>query len=662
MNQLSLCHVLCELAAKADELEKIEDLLGMLQHTFVTVFGMTKRTEEDDEDDHATRRVVEEKEKKTAASLESTEEAKMAVVEAVRLFHDTAVRRHAAFLHDASYQPHAALFIHELLKSLSGNSQKWYRQLQLESLKACMSILRVIGVPNVRLCVPGVVSAAVRYIHRAHLGKNTSAVRRSTISMLQQCLAIALQGTAQARESQWLAECVAHLGTTMRKVLDPAFLCEGYVDHETATDLMALVTFLLTAEAVREDGAAPLHQELLIAYAVLDSLILLQTLDTPVPPLRGGLGQLPSGCVVEAVSHVMFRDAVLELQKVSLLHVATFLLRCAALRHVLINAEDGVEVVLGIVRKCVRLVAREVAPEDLYAHRAPRRFPSGVVDQFLECLAHALAGLSSQEASAAEDDMSAGEAITNALMDQWETVLNDWDLYHLHPAAIYVLSRLVTWQFKPLPVWWGAAADGSVVYPSPGDFLSSGAFEQLWGVVAAPHLWHITADEDLCNNQQIHHRQVIAATVLRFLSIAAQDVLAPCVARGDQHSFDRYCTLVLYLVMEKAATTSIVHAAATDCLRSICEASGVPDVLHFYLGVGHVIVDEASRAIEVESLRPAAASVLRGAVQLPGDPLRASGRRRECGGAGHGAPALRVPPRSSCPSCGSACPWRRCGG
>lgn len=614
MSLLSLCTVLVQLTAHVDEITQVGDLLTMLEQCFISAFKGQDTLQLKDPADADSR-----SRPSPVASLESSEEAKLLAVKAVCQFHQKGAARHFSFFHDPAYHTHAALFIHELLNSLSGNSQRWFRQLQLDCLEACLAVLYGVGRTTVRLCVPGIVSGTARYISRAHLGKDSTTVRLRAIEVLRVSLEIAFSRETEqdpTKEASWIREAVPHLSNVMERILNPATLSRNGYDVATTSSLLRLVVELWTSPGMSEYRDSVLAQQLAVAYMVVANLQHMQRLEEEagVPVTATVPDEYLSG---PAARRALY-DSFNRLRGVELLHVATTSARFPALQSTLITTDgDGVAVFLSVMRKCLRLVGTEMTPEDLYTSRAPRRYPAGVVDEFLESVAHALA-----KAPADSNAPFAGEELTNAFIDECDGVLQNWDLYMLHPPTIYVLTRVILYQFAPPPLKPQTdenSEDGDDVgrFPSPKDFMTSGAFEQLWSVAAPPHLWNITEDEELCNTQQIHHRQVIAATLLRFLSLAASTLMADCVERGGvlgQHCFERFSTLTLYLVMEKAAAPGIVHEAAMHCLSVLSSVWDRTDPLEYFLHEASVVVDEASRAVKVESLREAGVSVLRGAI------------------------------------------------
>lgn len=573
------------LAAHADEIAQPDQLLVLLQQAVITVF---KEAPADD--------------------IVSGEEAKVTLAKAVGLFHAKGAQKHAAVFQHPDYHQHAALFIHELLNSLSGNSQKWFRELQLESLAACHAILRTIGWRTTRLCTPGIVSATVRYIERARRGKDASAVLLSAVDLLRLALVSALSTTEDAA---WLETAMVHLSETMRHLLNPKTVTENGSETAVVRYLSVLLGDLLVSPAVQAHQSCNFVHEAMVAYAVVDNLRHLQDLSGAAS--SDAMPTLTNETFASADGAEALCDAMQRLRGVELLHVCTFVLRHPQTRGLLVAHGESAALLFGtIMSKCTRLVGTEM-PEDIYTCRAVRRFPSGVVDEFLETLAHALAELPVGLAAANEE--TAGEFLTNVLIDSSDALLQDWDMYLLHPATIYVISRVVVWQFKPVPIYLGRffLREG-VVLPEPADLTATGAFEQLWSVVATPHLWDITMDEDLCNYQQIKHRQTVAATILRVLALTASDVMHYAVVAGQRTALVRFTTLTLYLVMEKAAAAGIVREAAMNCVEAYTAASACEDALNYFLGASSCLVDDASRAVKVEHLRQAAASVLRGAV------------------------------------------------
>jgi hypothetical protein len=675
-----LSSVLIPLTEKAGEVSQIQDLLGMLEHCFIDAFKMSlpPDTKSDDPDTEAVTAFS------PSSSIDAGEEAKLLAVRAVTNFHRNGATRHRAFFERRDYHPHAALFLLELLKSLSGNSQQWFRQLQLDSLEACLAIVEVIGEDNVRLCLPGLVSVAVRYVHRSHHGKDSSKVCLTALKLLRTAFALSF---ASAEPATWMQDTVTHLTSALRSVLEPAVLVRGSYGAPVVVALESLVTSLLISPAMADYLSSPLGSLLVVAFTVVANMDHLHHLgddvvgvaDADSPGLRGMhvLHTAKEALQLDAALGSSFgvaavRDALQCLRGVELLHVATSAVRLSALRerffplyasHSLVDATPGASSVaedeaaqaaddettscenvialfLSVVHKCVRIVGTEMGDEALYTHRLPRKFPAGVVDEFLFSLSGALARLpdGSPDAPDSENGTSfaatTGELFTNALLDEYSAILQDWDAYAVHPPVLYVLTRLVLWQFHPSHEAayrahcrgeYGDAHTGiqlngpRCVFPSPSDFMTSGAFEQLWSTVAPPHLWNITENEDLCNNQQIHHRQVVAATLLRFLTLAAEVLSGAPGERREQtqehmDATERLYALTLYLVLEKATAHGIVHESAMRCVEAYSAASNEADAMSFLLRHSFLIVDETARAVREEYLRAAAASVLRGSL------------------------------------------------
>lgn len=662
MNTEALCSVLVSLTEKTSEVERVTDLLGMLQHAFLSAFGVSLSPAS--ELSNSPHRVP---------SLDSGEEAKLLVVKAVRNFHVCGRQAHAAFFRNRDYHPQAALFLLELLKSLSGNSQQWFRQLQMECMDSCLAILETIGEENVRLCAPGVVSATVRYIHRAHHGKDSHKVRVAAMHLLNTCLSLSFETGAP---SSWAEEAVARLTLSLRPLLEPTALVRGGYDISMLTSLHSFTKDLLSSPGMEAYLVSPLASMLVVAYALIDNALHLQQMgklrEPDVELLQSGGGAThekdpivslsvqttsftaPSASFLVTPTAIAFICEALEcLRGVELLHVATTVARHHSLREQIFkyatfsalsssppsssgpfgHLNDGgqesssaLAVLMNVVRKCIRVVGTEMNEEDLFTCRRPRSYPAGVVDEFLMCFARALSELpaGSNNIEVGDVEETFGEHLTNTILDECDAILQDWEVYATHPAVLYVVTRLLLWQFEESTSSLGTSPeterDDGGVYPLASDFITSGAFEQLWSVVAPPHLWNITEDEELCSYQQLRHRQVVAATLLRFLSLTAdalsvKRVRFPSLLSEDSEAIERLFALTLYLVLEKAATSSsVVHEAAMQCLEAYSSASNEGSPVVFLLRHTSLIMDEAARAVRVEYLRPAAANVLRGSL------------------------------------------------
>ncbi|CAJ1019124.1 hypothetical protein, conserved [Leishmania lindenbergi] len=676
MQEMFLSSVLLPLTEKTGEVERVDELLGMLEHCFIDAFKLSpssgNKSDADPQSDASG----------TSSSLfpfpsstlDAGEEAKLLAVRAVAKFHRTGAARHSFFFRTRDYHPHAALFILELLKSLNGNSQHWFRQLQLDSLDACLAILEVIGMENVRLCLPGVVSVAVRYIHRAHHGKDSTKVCLSAIKLLCTALTIAF---GAAEPETWVQDAEVHLASALRSIFVPSVLVRSAHAPVTVAALKSLIVSVLLSSAMTERTNTPLGSLLMVAYAIVENMDHLHHLgDDVVGAVEAASSIVCTGSSLRSSTDdarmntlmgsswavLAVTEALQYLRGVELLHLATTVARAPGLRDRFFPlqappqaasstaespdvSELAVSIFLSVVRKCVRVVGTEMDEAALYTHRRPRKYPAGVVDEFLFCLAGALARLptvATLTPDCRDDDFgdgneTVGERLTNALLTEYDAVLQDWDAYAVHPAVLYVLPRLVVWQFHPLQVLRSLPscfppptagmvvpddeATRSCMYPHPAD-LTAGSFEQLWSIVAQPHLWAVTQDEALCTYQQVHHRQVVAATLLRILALSAE-VLAcgdwttterPDAERAE--ALERLFTLTLYLVLEKAAASGILHEAALHCVEVYSAACGETDTLLFLLRHSTLIVDETARAVKEEHLRPAAASVLRGSLAL----------------------------------------------
>ncbi|KAG5509527.1 hypothetical protein JKF63_06232 [Porcisia hertigi] len=672
MQEAFISRVLLPLTEKSGEVERVEELLSMLEHCFIDTFKMSTSSEKREANFLIdTDGVPSTFFASAPSSLDAGEEAKLLVVRAVANFHRNGAVRLGSFFRAQDYHSHAALFILELLKSLSGNSKHWFRQLQLDSLDACLAIVEVIGTENVRLCLPGVVSVAVRYIHRAHHGKDSTKVCLAAVKLL--CTAL---GTsfATAEPVTWVRGTAVHLATTLRSILEPSALVGSAFAPVTVAALRSLIVSLLSSSAMAECATTPLGSLLIVAYSILENMDHLHHLGDDVFGVAEATSSVafnPSHLCSSTDDALMttlmgsswailaVTEALQCLRGIELLHLATTVARLPGLRDRFFPlqappqamtstaaspdvSESTVAIFLSVVRKCVRVVGTEMSESALYTHRRPRKYPAGVVDEFLFCLAGALARLPTAGALTPdrcdfESDETIGECLTNALLSEYDAVLQDWDAYAVHPAVLYVLSRLVVWQFHPaqalhsLPTRPISSPAGVVApdnegawpctYPQPAD-LTAGAFEQLWSIVAQPHLWAITQDEELCTYQQVHHRQVVAATLLRVLALIAEVLQCgdgstseePNTDQGD--ALERFFALTLYLVLEKATASGLVHEVALHCVEVYSAASGERDTLLFLLRHSALIVDETARAVREEHLRPSAASVLRGSLAL----------------------------------------------
>ncbi|CCW66847.1 unnamed protein product [Phytomonas sp. Hart1] len=637
MNNETLSLLLEDLVKNMDKIGSIDELLQILQQAFVEAFLKPNLLNGQKQCSPSSTL-----QSSTISSLGSDEEIKVSLVRSVRVFHEKGAKSHPEFFQGEAYHPQAALFILEMLKSLSGNSKQWFKELQVESLSACLAVFKAIGIKNVRKCLPGVVSATVRYLDRSHLGKDSAVVQLKALNVLHNALMITF---ASKKNEPWIVETIGHLSSVMHPLLEPKNLTKNGYNESTVYQLRAFFSDLMCCPGMEFGETSVLVQDLIVAFAVVENLYHFQRTggsegkkkekdsNTGFNLDRTTTEDVECRLKMKTATQAL-SSALRQLGGVELLHVLTTVLRFSFLRPIIISGfEDGVMLFKTLVRKLIRIVATEMMEDALYTNRQPRRYPSGVVDEVLECLAHALAeinvyNLDGCEASITDTHETNGEILTNILLDECDAILQDWDLYMIHAPTIYVLTRAVLWQFKPIPdslsnsfvpaLEEGEGKHGSY-FPVPSDFVAQGGFEQLWSVVAAPHLWNIAEDEELCNYQQVHHRQVVAATILRFLSLAASDVLKPSVLSGEtqgRHSFERFNTLVLYLILEKASTAGIVRDAAMECIRHCIEASCEDNPMSYFSSVCLPLVDAASRAIKQPFLRTSVANVLRGIIEF----------------------------------------------
>ncbi|ORC86186.1 uncharacterized protein TM35_000302260 [Trypanosoma theileri] len=584
-------NVLCQLAEKADQIDRIEEIILILQQEFVKLFKMNNQLSDSSQP--------------TTASFASTEEEKLLVVRAVYLLHRVGRERHKAFFQADSYHTSIAFFIHELLGSLSGDRKRWFQKLQIESLRACVAMIEATGCRNARLCLPGIVSACVKYIVRAQHGTDGVSVRIEAIELLRISLITSL--ASKPEDEQWLRETVGHLGRSMSHLLAPNFLINDSFTLSISEALLHLIMDVLLLPSLALFLETPLVRELLIGYFLLANQVI----------LLGGnvwnvLNCMPQPFLQQQIVVEVLRTQLGQLRGLELLHFTTSLLRCGATLTEVFFEDDSF---LRVLQRCIQVTGTEMSVEELYDSQTVRSRSCSVVDQFIESAAYTAS------------QCPKGKRILVAFMDDCEATLENWDLYMIHPATIYVLTRLILWQFKT-PLWVQQIGEKEQreeknekreKYERPvEEFVNSGMFEQLWSIVASPHLWNITEDEELCSYQQRHHRQVIAATILRFLELTAHLLRDGTGSHKGKRkrAFKRLNVLVLYLVLEKAAVAGIVHDNAMYTLEAFGEAGGYVDTLVFFLDQSGFIVDEAARAVEEESLRVSAASVLRGSIGL----------------------------------------------
>lgn len=695
MDITTQCALALQFAENADQIKDLEKYLLFLEQCIITVFrgqriisespSSTTSTESNESTDRLRLQ------KESLDRLASKEEEKLVLVKAIKELHANG-RSHLVFFQSSKYHHHAALFIHELLKSLSGNSKEWFRELQVASLQAIQAVVEVLGVEVVRSCLPGVVSSAVRYMQRAHHGKDGSIVCLSAIDLLTLCLKRCF---LEDPPEEWIRSTSIHLSRTLQAVMSADAFVRSHYDPRALRKCRLLLKEMLGASTLSPERDCALFRMLLGGFLVVDNLCHINYLGvaqelpdadefhndgTFQPPVsfssssslesksngREQLSQIPkmdteesksvattvlSSCFKNRVVQRYIADLLRELRGVTLLHASTTTLRFPLLRVILLRCgieEDQYNLFSGIVRKCVRLIALEFRSEELYIYRFPRSHPTGVVDEFIETLSHALAGTpfadveDEREANlnisenwsdesrgyllVDEEGCTAGERLTNMLLEESQEVLQDWDLYMLHPATVYFIGRVITWQFKAIPSYLqhNFFSIKECAYPYPSDFIECTVLEQLWSVIGLPHLWNIEEDENLCSVQQTYHRRLMAATIIRVLDLVAFDVMqAATRIQGDtsaqevgRRAFDHFCALTLYPIMEKVAVAGFVHETALHCLDSYAVASGEVTSFGFFARVNDYIVDEASRAIKRSYLREKTISVLAGSLRF----------------------------------------------
>ncbi|EKF38424.1 hypothetical protein MOQ_001369 [Trypanosoma cruzi marinkellei] len=599
---LSAATVLCNIAEKANQIDNVQELTLILQQQFVQLFRGGE--------------IPSSPSKPKAGSLASTEEEKLLAVRAVEAFHSVGLQRHGVFFQSESYHTNAAFFIHELLASLSGPRQIWFQKLQTASLHACVAVVKAIGCRNTRLCLPGIVSACVHYIDRAHHGTDAVAVRTGAVELLRVSLKASL--VTQGDDTQWLQSTVGHLGHSMARLLDPSRLTIWVQTLSFAESLLQLTTDLLLLPSLGTFLDTPLMREVIVGWFVLSNVNFLLS-GGAVGGATDFTTQIPSGFFQERAVVELLQAQLKKMRGAELLHFSSALLRCKDTRATAFPVESHNQHLMHrVLQRCIQVVGTEMSVEDLYSAKVSRSYPSIVGDTFIECAAYALTTTTTKTTTTTAEDpagcVTVGGQILKDFMAECEATLADWDLYMLHPPTIYVLTRLVLWQFRT-PAW--VTEEEERGRPAE-EFILSDTFEQLWSIVAQPHLWNITEDENLCSYQQLHHRQTVAATILCFLEIAAGLLRdEPVIHRAmRKRAVQRLNLLVLYLVLEKATGPTFVRDAAMRVMKALGEAGFYPDTLAFFLSQSGYIVDEAARAFTEEDLRVSAASVLRGGVSF----------------------------------------------
>ncbi|CBH17396.1 hypothetical protein, conserved [Trypanosoma brucei gambiense DAL972] len=599
-NQLPRCAtpLFYQLAENSDQFESINDMVIILQQHFVRLFK-TPDTPMGAQ-------------KSTASSIASKEEEKLLAVRAVHALHTVGAVRHGDFFRSELYHTNAAFFIQEMLGCLVGDRRNWYRQLQVESLRGCLAVVRAVGYGNTRLCLPGIVSACTKYLVRAHHGTDAADVRVAAVNLMRVALTVSL--VQQQDNEGWLRETVDHLGRGMGRLLAPEELVGAEIGLPVMKAMLRLVVDLLALQSLNTLVSTQLVRELLVGYFVLENLVHLEGENT-----RDEMNCVPSSLLENEEVVSMLHGRLKALQKVELLHYSSSLLRCEGTRTIVFSEETQFQRVMG---QCIRVAGTQMGMEEFCGVRGSASRICSIVDGFIECLAYNV------------HLVALGPLRLATFMDECEATLSDWDLYALHPPTIYVLTRLIVWQFKT-PMWVvgtsaDGAADGTAKRDLPvEDLILSGTFEHLWSVVAKPHLWNITEDEDLCTYKQLQHRRMVAATILRFLEITAQTLRGIPSGRSAKRrrALRRLNVLMLYLVLEKAVIAGIVHDVAMRVIDAFSEASNQSDTLLFFLESSDFIADEAARAVTEEELRISAANVLHGGVNFIRSRLFAVSRR-----------------------------------
>lgn len=698
MELTTQCALALQLAENPDLIKDSEKYLFFLEQCTITVFrgqkffSETLWTATSDEANKADDGVSSPME--PFVSFASRDEEKLMIVKAIKAFHKSGLSSHLALFCSTEYHHHAALFIQELLQSLSGNSKEWFRELQVASLEAALALMRVLSVKVVRFCLPGVTSAAARYMQRAHHGKDSAIVSVRAMDLLSLCLRRCF---TEDPDSEWICVTSFHLSRSLQAVMSADAVVHRHYDFRVLNRCRVLLKEMVSLPVLSPEKDSGLFRVLLGGFLVVDNICHIQEMGvaqevpeeveihekhschptsssvtfssfhyekidgTPFQQVQEedkGMWAANSESVFavrcqDQVIHQRIADLLRELCGVALLHAATTVLRFPFLRVILLRCafdEKQYSLFNGLIRRCVRFIAVEFRPEDFYTFRFPRLHPVGVVDEFIETLSHALAGTPFADAGVVKesnfhtsgnwstemsasllvdaDGYTAGEQLTNTLLEEAQEILQDWDMYTLHPATVYFIGRLITWQFKPIPAYFQPYyfSIKESAYPYPVDFIDCAVLEQLWSVIGLSHLWNIEEDEELCNVQQTNHRRLMAATIIRVLDLVAVDVMEPATKiQGDaslqesgRRAFDRLCAVTLYPIMEKVGVAGFVHETALHCLDSYAVASGEKTPFGFFSRVSDYIVDAASRAIKRCYLRNKATSVLAGSLRFLG--------------------------------------------
>nr|CCC95052.1 unnamed protein product [Trypanosoma congolense IL3000] len=593
--------LVCRLAENSDKFDNVLDMILILQQQLVKLFHSSS---------------VGTDSSKTAASLASKDEERLLIVRAVRALHTVGAAHHGKYFQSNSYHTNAAFFIQEMLGALTGDRRDWYHQLQVESLSACVAVVKASGCENVRLCLPGIVSACTKYLVRARQGVDAVDTRVGAVELLRLSLTTSL-ATCEANE-RWFTESIDPLSRSMGHLFAPKELIATEMAFPVVKALLQLVVEVLSLPAITSSASSPLVQVLLVACFQLQNLAHLSG-----ERVIDDTSCFPRSLLKDEGIVNMLRMQLLHLHKIELLHFSSALLRCEETRFIFFSDAAQFN---RVINHCVLTVGTEMDVEDFCGSRTHTSRICSVVDEFIHCVASSI-GM-----------VVEGPTRLEAFMDDCDTTLADWDLYALHVPTIYVLTRLVVWQFNanlcssangPIVCGGGARGEGHRVE----ELILSGAFEHLWSVVAKPHLWNITEDEELCTRRQLQHRHVVAATLLRFLEITVQTFYAVGGNRNimQKRAVRRLTVLVLYLVLEKAVIAGIVHDTAMRVIESFSKAAGLSDALSFFLESSSLIADEAARAVTEEELRTAAANVLHGGISFIRERLPVASHKRSVG-------------------------------
>jgi hypothetical protein len=232
---------------------------------------------------------------------------------------------------------------------------------------------------------------------------------------------------------------------------------------------------------------------------------------------------------------------------------------------------------------------------------------------------------------------SGGGDVLECLMDQAESVLQDWDAYAAHTEVIYIISRIVVFGALPRP------ADAACATRLLQAFVQQQTFETLWELVSLDHLWKIEISADQCTFQELQHRGLVARTVLAAVRQTAES-LAAVVSyqsggstqqqRGPNVVLERFMVLCLYNAFEKESCSfGDVHEAASITVKTLSELNdagrsssnateeergpaSTAASLSFFFQYCKTLTDEARRAVLDPELHAGSIKVVSGLLRF----------------------------------------------